>query len=106
MAEYIDFSYVKSHADFEPVLAYYGIETEGRGDEQSALCPFHDERKPSFKVNLDKKAFNCFGCGVHGNVLEFVQQMSSSIPSIHTCKSAVLIRKRSSTLKSGSVAVG
>jgi len=75
MGEYIDFRYVKAHADFDPVLEHYGIETEGNGDEQSALCPFHDERKPSFKVNLVKNVFNCFGCGAHGNVLEFVAKM-------------------------------
>ena len=75
MGEFIDFSYVKANADFEPVLAHYGVELEGRGDERSALCPFHEERKPSFKVNLDKNVFNCFGCDAKGNVLEFVAKI-------------------------------
>ena len=75
MGEFIDFSYVKQQADFEPVLAHYGIECTGRGEERKALCPFHEETKASFKVSLDKKAFNCFGCGEHGNVLEFVAKM-------------------------------
>ena len=72
MGQFIDFKHVKEHARFEPVLARYGIELAGRGEERKALCPFHEETKPSFKVNLGKKAFNCFGCGEHGNVLDFV----------------------------------
>ena len=47
------------------------------GEERKALCPFHEETKPSFKVNLGKKAFNCFGCGEHGNVLDFVAKMET-----------------------------
>src|SRR6202043_1074148 len=34
--------------------------------------PFHDEKKPSCKVSLDKNVFHCFGCGAKGNVLDFV----------------------------------
>ena len=78
MGQFIDFRYVKQHAEFLPVLARYGIELVGTGDERKALCPFHDENDPSFKVNLKKKAFNCFGCGEHGNVLDFVAVIESS----------------------------
>ncbi len=78
MGQFIDFRYVKQHANFLPVLARYGVEIEGSGDERKALCPFHDESDPSFKVNLKKKAFNCFGCGAHGNVLDFVAAIESS----------------------------
>ncbi len=75
MGQFIDFKHVKEHARFEPVLARYGIELAGRGEERKALCPFHEETKASFKVNLAKKAFNCFGCGEHGNILDFVAKM-------------------------------
>ena len=73
--QWIDFKHVKAAASFESVLAHYGLEASGRGEQLSILCPFHEETKPSCKVNLEKKAFNCFGCDAHGNVLDFVIKM-------------------------------
>jgi DNA primase len=75
MGQYIYFRFVKANASFEALLQRYGIETKGTGDERSALCPFHDEAKPSFKVNLRKGGFHCFGCGAKGNVLDFVAKL-------------------------------
>ncbi|MEE9217130.1 MAG: CHC2 zinc finger domain-containing protein [Anaerolineales bacterium] len=66
---------MKQHADFLPILARYGVELEDSGNERKALCPFHGERTVSYKVNLKKKAFNCFGCGAHGNVLDLVAEI-------------------------------
>ncbi|MDH3240245.1 MAG: DNA primase [Alphaproteobacteria bacterium] len=45
-----------------------------RGREYSGLCPFHNEKTPSFTVNEDKGFFHCFGCGAHGDVIGFVMQ--------------------------------
>jgi DNA primase catalytic core len=42
--------------------------------ESSGLCPFHNEKTPSFTVNEDKGFGHCFGCGWHGDVIAFVQQ--------------------------------
>lgn len=42
------------------------------GKNWSALCPFHDEKSPSFTVNDDKQFYYCFGCGASGNVIGFV----------------------------------
>lgn len=42
-----------------------------RGREHSGLCPFHNEKSPSFTVNEDKGFFHCFGCGAHGDVIGF-----------------------------------
>jgi len=75
MGQYIDFRFVKANASFEALLQRYRIETRGTGDERSALCPFHEESKPSFKVNLAKGGFHCFGCGAKGNVLDFVAKL-------------------------------
>jgi DNA primase len=38
------------------------------------LCPFHDERTPSFSVNVEQKLYHCFGCGEGGDAIGFVQQ--------------------------------
>ena len=42
--------------------------------EWSGLCPFHNEKSPSFTVNEDKGFFHCFGCGAHGDVIGFVMR--------------------------------
>jgi DNA primase len=45
-----------------------------RGSEYSGLCPFHNEKTPSFTVNDQKGFFHCFGCGAHGDIIGFVMQ--------------------------------
>lgn len=69
---WVDFGKIKEAARFEPILERYGIETRQEGRELAALCPFHEERKPSFRVNPEKKVFNCFGCDAKGGILDFV----------------------------------
>lgn len=46
------------------------LHKEGR--ELVGLCPFHDEKTPSFKINEAKGFYHCFGCGAHGGVIDFV----------------------------------
>ncbi|MFB3054410.1 MAG: CHC2 zinc finger domain-containing protein, partial [Alphaproteobacteria bacterium] len=54
-----------------------------RGREFSGLCPFHNEKTPSFTVNEDKGFFHCFGCGAHGDVIGFVMRTeNSSFPEV------------------------
>jgi len=43
-----------------------------RGREFIGLCPFHNEKTPSFTVNEEKGFYHCFGCSAHGNVIDFV----------------------------------
>jgi len=45
-----------------------------RGANYVGLCPFHNEKTPSFSVNTDKQIFHCFGCGVGGNSISFVMK--------------------------------
>lgn len=80
MGQYIDFSYVKQHADFESVLDHYGIAYSQSGDEARCLCPFHEDTKPSLTINFEKRVFHCHAasCGAKGNVLEFVAAIEDS----------------------------
>jgi len=57
-----------------------------KGREWSGLCPFHNEKSPSFTVNEDKGFFHCFGCGAHGDVIGFVMRAEnrSFIEAIET----------------------
>lgn len=57
----------------ETVSAYVPLRQAGRNFK--APCPFHQEKTPSFHVNVDKQIFHCFGCGVGGNVFTFVMKM-------------------------------
>ena len=45
-----------------------------RGREQAGLCPFHNEKTPSFYVVEDKGFFHCFGCGAHGDAIGFIMR--------------------------------
>lgn len=69
---YIDFRHVREHADFAAILAHYGLKLSGRGRQQKLRCPFHDDRRPSLSIDLEKGVFHCFGCQAKGNALEFV----------------------------------
>jgi DNA primase len=70
---WVDFKKVKEAVKFELVLEHYGISLmPAKGDELLGLCPFHEDTKPSFRVNTKKRVFHCFGCDAKGNVLDFV----------------------------------
>lgn len=58
------------------VTDYVGrkVKLTRRGRNYTGLCPFHNEKSPSFSVNEDKGFFHCFGCGEHGNVIDFVMK--------------------------------
>src|SRR5580704_4539706 len=44
------------------------------GSQFKGLCPFHNEKTPSFHVSPDKGLFKCFGCGKAGDVIDFVKE--------------------------------
>src|SRR5512137_2708372 len=50
------------------------VELKKGGNSFSAACPFHSDRTPSFRVFPDSKRFKCFGCGVRGDVFEFLRR--------------------------------
>lgn len=57
------------------VSSYITLNRKGR--QYWACCPFHHEKTPSFTVNEEGQYYHCFGCGVGGNVIDFVMQMES-----------------------------
>ncbi|TAA47217.1 DNA primase [Corallincola spongiicola] len=44
------------------------------GKNYGACCPFHNEKTPSFTVSQDKQFYHCFGCGAHGNAIDFIME--------------------------------
>jgi DNA primase len=77
-----DLARVKRETSFEQILDHYGVKTRGTGARRMALCPFHPDTKPSCSIHLERKVFNCFGCGAKGTVLDFVAKIENeSIPA-------------------------
>jgi len=64
---------VKQAADIAEVVSPY-TELVRRGKDLWGLCPFHEERTPSFKVNPQDKLYFCFGCQASGDVFSFVEE--------------------------------
>jgi DNA primase len=63
---------LKHQADIVVVIQDY-VSLKKVGATYKGLCPFHGEKTPSFHVNRDKGFFHCFGCGVGGDVIKFVE---------------------------------
>src|SRR5438128_8456338 len=84
MPTWIDFKVLKETLDFAAVLRHYGVEIKAKGNQHHGYCPLpnHNGKKhsPSFSANLEKGIFQCFGCGAHGNVLDFAILMEGGSP--------------------------
>jgi DNA primase len=63
---------LKSHVDIVQIVQER-VPLRKMGATWKGLCPFHGEKTPSFNVNGDKGFFHCFGCGVGGDVIKFVE---------------------------------
>ena len=61
---------VKANVTVRQAAEHYGVEVQRNG---MCCCPFHDDRHPSMKLNEDY--FYCFGCGAHGDVIEFTARL-------------------------------
>lgn len=50
------------------------VKLKKQGKNYGACCPFHNEKSPSFIVTPDRQTYHCFGCGVHGNAIDFMME--------------------------------
>lgn len=64
---------VRSRNNIVDVISGY-VKMQKRGSNYFGLCPFHNEKSPSFSVSPDKQMYYCFGCGAGGNVITFVME--------------------------------
>jgi DNA primase len=68
---------VKQQADIVRVVGDYVKLKKAGAQNYSGLCPFHDEKTPSFSVHATRQFYHCFGCGVSGDVFSFVQKIEN-----------------------------
>lgn len=64
---------IKERVNIVDIIGTY-IKVSKAGINYKACCPFHNEKTPSFFISEQRQTFTCFGCGVKGDVIEFVQQ--------------------------------
>ena len=70
-----DVAYVRDHTPIDDVVGDY-VQLKGAGGGQKkGLCPFHDEKSPSFHVTPSKGYFHCFGCGVGRDSINFLMKL-------------------------------
>ncbi|HKL80718.1 MAG TPA: DNA primase [Mobilitalea sp.] len=64
---------IRSRSDIVSTIGAY-IRLQKKGSNHMGLCPFHNEKTPSFSVSPSKQMYHCFGCGVGGNVFTFIME--------------------------------
>ena len=65
---------VRQAADIYDVVSEY-VTLKKRGRNFFGLCPFHNEKTPSFSINIDKQIYKCFGCGKGGGTINFIMDV-------------------------------
>ena len=65
---------IRQNNDIVDIISQY-VHLKRSGRNYFGLCPFHNEKSPSFSVSPDKQIFHCFGCGVGGNVYTFLTKI-------------------------------
>ena len=75
----IEESVIKSVLEGTDIVRLVGeyVQLKRIGRSVKGLCPFHQEKTPSFHVNAERHAYHCFGCGVGGNAVDFLMRMEN-----------------------------
>jgi DNA primase len=76
-----DFDTVKERVDITQVLGEHNVILKKSGRGFTGLCPFHNEKTPSFHVNVDTRSYKCFGCGESGDIFTILEKMDGLTPA-------------------------
>lgn len=90
---------VKNANNIVDVISKF-VDLKKNGDNYKGLCPFHNEKTPSFVVNESKQIFKCFGCGEGGNIISFLmkkENMSFNETVKYLCENANIPYKQTHT---------
>lgn len=83
MSNFDIFSEIKTRVDIGAVAERYGVQLRRGG---MAICPFHDEKTPSFKIYKQTGTFHCFGCGAHGDAITLCQRLNNLPNALEAAK--------------------
>src|SRR5699024_4420085 len=92
---------IRNENDIVEVIGEY-VQLKKQGKNYFGLCPFHDEKSPSFSVVKEKQFFHCFGCGKSGNVFNFLMEKETFtfIEAVQFLAERVHIDRKSTRLNS------
>src|SRR5256714_1759324 len=74
-----DFDTVKERVDIVQLIGER-VSLKKMGRAYSGLCPFHSEKTPSFTVDPDRRTYHCFGCGRHGDIFTWLEELDGMEP--------------------------
>ena len=95
------FNEVRENNDIVDVISQY-VHLKRSGRNYFGICPFHNEKSPSFSVSPDKQIFHCFGCGVGGNVISFIAKIEGIVDKEKIkklCSGVIIDGKKTSKAK-------
>lgn len=81
---------VRERNDIVDVISSY-VDLRVRGANATGLCPFHNEKTPSFTVYINNQSYYCFGCGSGGDVISFIK----NIENLHYAEAVAMLAERS-----------
>ena len=65
---------IRAISDIYEIVSEY-VQLKQKGRNFFGLCPFHDEKTPSFSVNQQRQIYKCFGCGAGGGTINFIMEI-------------------------------
>ena len=78
-----------SRRDLPPSIQYYqtqGIKLTGGGEWKNAICPFHQDTKPSLRINVENGAYRCMVCGARGGDVLAFHMHKHGLNFVEACK--------------------
>ena len=95
---------IRDSVDLSKIISR-NVKLQKRGNNLIGLCPFHNEKTPSFNVNDEEGFYHCFGCGAHGDVISFIRNFEgkSFIEALETVADTAGLKIPSSNLKNENI---
>ena len=95
---------IRDSIDLSKIISR-NVKLQNRGNNLLGLCPFHNEKTPSFNVNDEEGFYHCFGCGAHGDVISFIRNFEgkSFIEALETIADVAGLKLPSNNLENDNI---